>query len=389
MLRSRATLLPTKIGRYRLYRTEAFASNVPVFQLWQEVPGDIIPRPPEGWDDLGAGGADVQGRWAFSKEKKSNLERGVACPETLYCDADSYLRKLAVSCKILVMALMSWVVTTLLLGCLFAGPLATGRLICYVLRVPDSWIHDPFNFAVGCLFFFPILFPFLKSIVFSSNSLFEKLFALVSHFRTPPPRKLLTLLSTSFLMGSLSPLLVGSILDVAFIKSNDWFQGNEQWVDTKSFVLNWLVGIALLPFFLGGCASHEQNTGFMDDEFCGRDGHAAKFIQAIRAICRFEWDKVDARLLLSDVSIPIAFELALELGGPMFVLLLSFWKYPVYPVARRRLVTRACLFLCAMLLSQTKKVWRSRLRRWFEAAHRVARDDRYLIGEVLLNFGEQ
>jgi E3 ubiquitin-protein ligase MARCH6 len=388
VLRSRATLLPTKIGRYRLYRTEAFASNVPVFQLWEEVPGEVIPRPPEGWDDLGAGGADVQGRWAFSNEKKSNLERGVACPETLYSEKDSFLRRLAVSFKMLVIALMSWIITTLFLVCLFAGPLATGRLMCYVLRVPDNWIHDPFVFAVGYYIFFPALLSFLKSMVCSNDSSFEKIFTWIRQFRTPPPRKRMTLLITVFLMGSLSPLLVGSIVDVAFIKSNDWFQGNEEWIDTKSFVLNWLVGIPVLSFFLR-FASNERNMGFMEDQFYGRDGHAATFIQAIRAICRFEWDKVDARLLLNDVSIPIAFDLTLELGGPMLVLLLSFLKFPFYPVARRRLVTRTCLFLCTMLLSQTQKVWRSRLRRWFEAAHRVARDDRYLIGEVLLNYGEQ
>jgi E3 ubiquitin-protein ligase MARCH6 len=50
--------LKTKLGRYRLKR-EAGRFQI---QLWEEVRGDPIARPPEGWDDLGAGGAHAQGR---------------------------------------------------------------------------------------------------------------------------------------------------------------------------------------------------------------------------------------------------------------------------------------------------------------------------------------
>ena len=65
-----ATLLPTKMGRFRLKRRDE-ASKEPAIEIWEEVAGKPIPRPPEGWDDLGAGGADIQGRWAWGKEKKS------------------------------------------------------------------------------------------------------------------------------------------------------------------------------------------------------------------------------------------------------------------------------------------------------------------------------
>ena len=57
--RSRSVLLPTKFGRYRLKR-DLFNNMDPVIQLSEEVPGLPIARPPEGWDDLGAGGADVR-----------------------------------------------------------------------------------------------------------------------------------------------------------------------------------------------------------------------------------------------------------------------------------------------------------------------------------------
>ena len=63
-------LLPTKLGRFRLKR-QADASKDPAIEIWEEVPGKCIERPPENWDDLAAGDAEIQGRWAWGKEKQS------------------------------------------------------------------------------------------------------------------------------------------------------------------------------------------------------------------------------------------------------------------------------------------------------------------------------
>ena len=38
------------------------------------------------------------------------------------------------------------------------------------------------------------------------------------------------------------------------------------------------------------------------------------------------------------------------------------------------------------VLAQLCLTMRSPLAHWFQAAHKVARDDRYLIGEVLMNY---
>jgi hypothetical protein len=128
----------------------------------------------------------------------------------------------------------------------------------------------------------------------------------------------------------------------------------------------------------------------MDDQWYGPGGRAATFLSHSRAIFQgFEWDKVDSRLLLHDVAFPVTLHLAMELGLPALVLCMSLWDLPIYAASRRRLVTRSCLFLYSAFLSQSQKVWRARFRRWFQAAHRLARDDRYLIGEVLLNYNEQ
>jgi E3 ubiquitin-protein ligase MARCH6 len=79
---SGVTLLSTKKGRYRL-KLQEDTSNESMIEVWCEVPGKPIPRPPEGWDDLGAGGADIQGRWAWGKEKQSGTIS--AAFSTLHC----------------------------------------------------------------------------------------------------------------------------------------------------------------------------------------------------------------------------------------------------------------------------------------------------------------
>jgi len=48
------------IGRYRIAR-DRYGGDENVIHLWREVPGDPIPRPSEGWDDLGIEPPDVQG----------------------------------------------------------------------------------------------------------------------------------------------------------------------------------------------------------------------------------------------------------------------------------------------------------------------------------------
>lgn len=48
------------------------------------------------------------------------------------------------------------------------------------------------------------------------------------------------------------------------------------------------------------------------------------------------------------------------------------------------IVFRACL--AVHVLVQICSASRERLERWFQAAHDAARDDRYLIGEVLMDY---
>jgi len=69
---STSCLLPTKRGSFCLKQSTIGSGGTSMrIEFWKESPGDTIPRPPEGWDDLGAGGAYVQGRWAWGKERRS------------------------------------------------------------------------------------------------------------------------------------------------------------------------------------------------------------------------------------------------------------------------------------------------------------------------------
>lgn len=422
-VRSRSLLLPTTLGRYRLKRDAM--SAVPVFQLWEEVPGEPISRPPEGWDDLGAGGADVQGRWAWSREKKSNLERGVAHRDKFYRESDDFAVKFVVYAKLLVMAILSWAMTTAVLACIFTGPLAVGRALHIIFRVPDSWIHDPFTFALGSLFFFPLLRVFVRNTVCTEVSATRKLFEWASHFHFPPLRKLLIVVNTTVLSAGIVPVLIGFVLDLAIIRSKDWFMGQEKWIDARSVFFNWLSGCILfllwIELCLGGFVGwrafavlfdgprpEQVNANIIDDDqapqgqrddtsddspriksrsaWQGRDGRVARFVAIVEAIAKFEWDKVDNDVLIRDFALPVAGKVALTVVFPILSLALSEWGLPIFPITHRRAFTRSVLL--AALVAQMSSLWERRVRLWFESAHRAALDERYLIGEVLLNYSE-
>jgi len=443
-LRSRSVLLPTKIGRYRLKRSN---STAPVFEVWEEVPGNPIPRPPEGWDDLGAGGADVQGRWAWGRELKSNLERGIAVRDAFYRKDDSSLRKFAVSCKLLALLLLSWATTTASLFLLIIGPLAIGRFCYYILRFQDAWIHDPFAFAIGSMFFFPLGRKLLKSIISNERSVVTRLALWISRFRLPPTRKLMYVIGAAALWFAVAPLLLGSIVDVGLIKSTDWFMGKEDWIDAKTIFLDWVTGFALLyvgeymciagvmtksfwdfmfPLDGGGdvpmqgqegAAGNNNNNDDMAVEnhndardvpevpvvgangdvqhhaselemWQGPNGRIARFYETKLAVLQWEWDKVDPSVLIYEVPLPITIALLLTLVVPLaaMVIVLFLFRSPVVASSGlwRASFVRGIMVVAAM--AQAASAWREQVLSWFEAAHRTARNDRYLIGEVLMDY---
>lgn len=136
----------------------------------------------------------------------------------------------------------------------------------------------------------------------------------------------------------------------------------------------------------------------------GEEGRIANFVNTMNTVLSdWEWEKVDKITMLDNCLIPIMKELIICLVGTGFVfaailLILGLLFYPdpnavgiVLPLigfveeGSRRLF---CFRLSTFVVIATKLCisFRSPLQQWFKVAHKAARDDRYLVGEVLLNF---
>ena len=145
------TFLPTVIGPYRFAR-RLTGEKAMVVDIYKEIPGDPVPRPPEGWDDLGIGGAEVQGRWAWGKEKKSTIENGIAERSRVFDRNKSWSYSFGIILKGVMLVVVSWAVVSIATCLALAFPLVAGRTMYSLLRIPDQYVHDPFAFAIGiCL----------------------------------------------------------------------------------------------------------------------------------------------------------------------------------------------------------------------------------------------
>lgn len=417
-MRSRSILLPTKIGKYRLEREAAgYCKDEYVINLWAEKIGSPIPRPPEGWDDLGADPPDVQGRWAYRSERKSDVERSVACRQPFFQTDDNTLSKCAMTCKIVTMLLLSWIATTTLLCAVFLGPLFAGRLVYSILRIPDKWVHDPTAFLIGFLMVFPPTVIVARSIARSEGSVWKRIQSWARQFRLPPWRKSLVLFETAILFFGLSPLLLGVAYDLAFIKPLDWFAGHEIDVDLKSLVASWATGGLLLYVWSFLCLrgvltrrfriflvegremAEEENPanaraaawqnvgGRLRLTWQGEYGRMAQFLEIVHAvIVNWEFDRVDKNVLLHYVAIPVFVGLSWIVAIPMSFVYLSMWKWDNLSPLIRAVTTR--VLLGSSLVLQILRIWGDQVGVWFEKVHATARDDLYLVGEVLQNFEE-
>jgi E3 ubiquitin-protein ligase MARCH6 len=402
-LRFRSVFLTTKIGRYRLKRDDA-STKSPSIQVWAEVPGELITRPPEGWDDLGAGGAAEQGRWAWGKEKKSTIERGVAC-RTLFMKNERNI--FTAFSKIVCMIALSWITTFVLLCFLVATPLLIGRGFFYICRTPDALIHDPFAYALGSSCFFPLLRSTFKKLVGSDISFLRRVVNWMRRYEPPPIQKSITLTVSAAIWLGAAPLMLGSVLDVAFIKPTAWFNSEEEWVDLKSLCLDWILGIVVLSVwsqlsiaavfdkgfwsFFGvgarGNAAADAPAGVDADratlDWQGEHGRTACFFEVWKhVIVDFEWDKVDPAILLDQFALPILRQLSITMLILSTVLLTCDWWHILPGLAN--VIVRSVLYATGAV--QIGFVWKDQVRKWLQVAHDAARDDLYLVGEVLVDY---
>lgn len=444
-------LLPTRIGRFRL-RLEKNSTQPPQtrMEFFREVRGHEIPRPPEGWDDLGAGGAFVQGRWAWAKERKSVVEGGVALRAPLRA-SPKHRRPLYLVLKVVALVFLSWIaiMATVLFG--LSLPLAVGRSFYYLLRIPEKYIHDPLAFCIGAGLFFPGVSVMSRTSTEAEGSILKRFCKWRSRLHLPPTKKLIVAAEAFFLWIVVAPVSLGLSYEVALVKSPKWFAREEPVFDWKSLVISWATGTVLLntwSFLLyfnvftrqfwanigngilepppdenvnaNQLANNEnQHRARNLDEaepnhdtnaveagnpvaWQGQQGRIAKFFRIWRTvIVDWDWTNVDRALLLEDFAQPVTKQIASALVGSSLSFQLALYfvvgafqvrqggtVFPLFGFVEAGVVRKGLFQLCMAchMMIQLASGFRTSIDGWFEAAHDAARDDRYLVGELLMNY---
>lgn len=272
--------LPSSIGSYR-FRRRCTHKEENVIECWCEVLGDLIPRPPEGWDDyLGDTGALTTGRWAWGDEKKSPIEKEVACRKeffpTTYTNEGiawnwktkqfwtSMLSFLLKSCCLY---LCSWITICICTGTLIFGPLLSGRFLTYVCGIPEKYIHDPAVFLLGAIFLFPFLLKMADSFCrkdVDENNYGKKIRKRLKAMLTPPRGKAALLFQTLILCEFASPLLLGFTYD-SFFRKDESFWNGEDIFSVKSIFGSWVVGFTFLHCWVGMCYQGVFQRNFWTD----------------------------------------------------------------------------------------------------------------------------
>jgi E3 ubiquitin-protein ligase MARCH6 len=408
--RARGSLLATKIGKYRLC-PDYSTSERPEIQLFEEVHGAPILRPPDGWDDLGAGGADVQGRWAWGDEKKSSLETGIAARRPFFDAKQSIASKMVICGKLLFLFIVSWAGSLIGLHVSLAIPLFVGRFLYHLLRIPEKWIHDPMAFCIGFLLVFPVVRKTARLIVNDDTSLFDRFFLWLYRFNMPTRAKAVLLVQTFVLWFIVAPMLLGFLYEFTFIKSPVLVVGwSRPVISVQSLLLTWNLGtfflytwsdLCILGIFRKGFRpleephlrreNNEGEEGELRDVaslWQGTNGRIGTFWYSLRLIVfNWEWDKVDDSVLNKNVAFPVTKQIFLclmILTMPSFLLLKTWPSTSEYTAL---FISRLSLLVYGSF--QMGWFWRRQILMWFEKAHKTARDDRFLVGEVLLNYGDK
>ena len=395
--------VPTAIGRYRLrshYRQNNFYDDsapeeyAPKIEIWKEVVGEPLFRPPDGWDDLGAGGAEVQGRWAWGKEAKSDIEEGVA-KRVNFKDAQN---KLLLLVKLILLVSFMWLGTLTLICCGTNMPLVIGRYLFEILHVPDQYIHDPAAFAVGVT----ILYPAMKSlwpILTEKGGLggLRKFLRWVTSFRTPySAEKTRDVWMTSILWVIVIPLTVGVLFNLFTVADQKWWSSISFSYSFQELSEIWHVGFILFhcwaaicytgvftkDFWMrfrgaleanenaqnaagaaNGAANNAANgAGNFDEnnqndgvgiapnnhhlQWQGENGKIGQFLSVIIPVfSNWEWDKVDRDILLDEVLLPITKQLLMTLFSPVVILFISVQLQRLCLGLRSNGLDQSCKFL--------------------------------------------
>lgn len=326
--------------------------------------------------------------------------------------------------------------------------LALGRTIFAILQIPDRWVHDPLGFAIGSAILVPFI-SYLSQQVSQgemSSSKFSRFKAWVSSFRPPDSRKKACVILTGLMLWFMvCPLCLGLTYTSSVVAPQGFIYGNgsvhmptivlKSWVSGFFFLHSWAtlcylgaftkefwvaIGNAFNP---GDAANNNVRVG--DNEldnndniiaaaailgnggWQGKNGKIGNFVRAVTdVISGWEWDKVDHVTILQECTFPVAQQLVTSLGGSYLIFYVMtclsklFFFDPskdyafIVPVigALEKGIYLSALFKAStifVITIQLATAFEVPLRSWFHAAHNIARDDRYLIGQILMDYVPQ
>jgi len=273
----KSNLLPTSIGPYRLrqgFSVGEQRKKVSTIEVWREEVGKPIPRPPDGWDDLGVGGAERHGRWAWGDEHTSEIENSVAVRTPFFEDPTA--SKWAKTCvlarligKMIFLLFVSWAAISVVLCAVINLPLITGHFAMYLLRIPDDCVHDPLAFALGILLLVPIAGTLAK-LISSSNKrgVSSLIFNWIKSFKPHQSREKFKALSTFFVLWLVvCPVLLGFLYCGFFVG----ISGNGPVWEARAYLslVNWGTGTLLLNLWAIMCYFQMFSKKFWSDLIFG------------------------------------------------------------------------------------------------------------------------
>jgi E3 ubiquitin-protein ligase MARCH6 len=383
------TEFPNVIGPYRLSQGWNNEMNTSGVYFWKEFRGPPIPRPPDGWDDLGFGGAEVQGRWAWGNERKSKIEECVAVrklffPRRLELEALKGPKKViailnafvSTSIKSLLLFTFSWLGLILTVLYTLSGPVALGRWLFSIIHLSETYIHDPAAFALGSIILFPVSWKSMKVISQTDRVMFKIRHVLINIVKTVlkafrGSTKNVIMMTALFLWLLLLPLSLGLIYDFFLSKLTAFSKTNSDDLIILLFS-SWISGITLLHIWAALCylgvfkvdfwieiiddigADNGREQLDREDELLhvvnfdeskdngtrntpkgrswqGKNGKIGRFFKTIIAVlCYSEWDKVDRTVLLDECCLPLFDAISISLFAPLSLSLLFRMAQLIY-----------------------------------------------------------
>ncbi len=359
-------LLPPKIGCYRFRKQAATKENQEInIEVWEEVIGEPVRRPPAGWDYMGDnGGAVEQGRWAWEKEPKADVEKFLARRRKLFSpnviDGEVLRpwrsRNYLFSCistlfKLNMLVLLSWATVSCCVYGAITIPLVIGRSLYGILGVPEVYTHDPLVFVIGNIIFHPLHLQTLDLICKDrlGTRRVHLISKLVRHFKQLPYRKLVILAQALFLWLLLSPLMLGFSYNLFFLESESfWSMKPLSYLNIYYVLRIWAIGSILIHISVGLCyfktfrrgfwvrlgrfAFNDLNENNNEAPIINPDDEAEGFIEncvdtLIVILRNGEWDKVDRKMLVDDTSLPLTMILFNILACPTIT---SFICHKIY-----------------------------------------------------------